>query len=330
MQPSRRRTALRRAARGVVWFLALALGLAALLLLHAHIQIRSLDPELPSLAEVRAQADLAELPVRVSVWNTSSQVTPRKQVLEPGLDPNPGAPYVMSHAVFVVEWADGRALLVDAGMDREQAESFGKPIEWVGGEPAVPHGGIAERFGAALAGRTVAIAFTHLHGDHVGGVVSLCEALPGDKHLRLFQTPAQIDLVNFTTHPGRATLDRAACLAPERLPDAPIAPLPGYPGAFVIRAAGHTPGSQIVGAWVRRDAGVQGFLFAGDAANAIDGVRLDVPKPRTYQLFVVPESESRQRQVRAFLREAEQAGLVIAIAHDERHLATTGIPVYGN
>lgn len=316
--------------RALAGLVAGVVTLAALLLLHAHIQIRGLDPELPSLAAVRAQADLAELPIRVSYWNTASQVTPRKQVLESSLDPNPDAPYVMSHAVFLVEWADGRALLVDAGMDREQAASFGKPIEWVGGEPAVPHGGIAERFGSVLRGRSLAIAFTHLHSDHVGGVVSLCEALPSDMHLRLFQTPAQMDLVNFTTHPGRGTLDRAACLAPERLPDAPIAPLPGYPGAFVIRAAGHTPGSQIVGAWVRGASGVQGHLFAGDVANAIDGVRLDVPKPRSYQLFVVPESESRQRRVRAFLREAERAGLVIAIAHDERHLATTGIPVYGD
>jgi glyoxylase-like metal-dependent hydrolase (beta-lactamase superfamily II) len=215
-------------------------------------------------------------------------------------------------------------------MDREQAQSFGRPIEWVGGEPVVPHGGVAERLGSALAGRPLAIAFTHLHTDHVGGVVSLCGALPAGARTRLFQTPAQMDLVNFTTYPGRTELARARCLARERLPDVSLAALPGYPGAFVIRAAGHTPGSQIVGAWVRESSRVRGFLFAGDAANAIDGVRRDVPKPRAYRLFVVPESERRLTRVRAFLREAEQAGLVVAIAHDERHLATTGIPVFGD
>ncbi|MBS1106275.1 MAG: metallo-beta-lactamase superfamily protein [Deltaproteobacteria bacterium] len=330
MPPSDRRTPLRRIARAIAMLLALGVAAGAVLLLHAHIQIRGIDPDLPSLEAVRAQADLGELPIRVSTWNTASQVTPRKQVLEASLDPDPQAPYVMSHAVFLLEWADGRALLVDAGMDREQAQSFGRPIEWVGGAPIVPHGGIAERLGSALAGRPLAIAFTHLHSDHVGGVVSLCGALPGGTRIRVFQTPAQTDLVNFTTYPGRAALDRAGCLVRERLPDVSLAALPGYPGAFVIRAAGHTPGSQMVGAWVRESSGVRGFLFAGDAANAIDGVRRDVPKPRAYRFFVVPESEHRQTRMRGFLREAEQAGIVVALAHDERHLATTGIPVFGD
>ena len=330
MPPSDRRSPLRGIARAVGLVLAVGVATIAALLLHAHIQIRGIDPELPSLEAVRAQAELADLPIRVSTWNTASQVTPRKQVLEASLDPDPQAPYVMSHAVFLLEWADGRALLVDAGMDREQAQSFGRPIEWMGGEPIAPHGGVAERLAPALVGRPLAIIFTHLHSDHVGGVVSLCGALPGGARMRLFQTPAQMDLVNFSTYPGRAALDRAGCLARERLPDVPLAALPGYPGAFVIRAAGHTPGSQIVGAWVRASSGMRGFLFAGDAANAIDGVRRDIPKPRGYRLFVVPESERRLTRVRAFLREAEQAGLVVAIAHDERHLATTGIPVFGD
>ena len=328
MRRSARRTPIRRVLRVFAIVLCLAVAVVTALLLHAHVQIRRFDPELPTQGALRAQADLADLPIRVSYWNTASQVTPRAQVLEASLDPAPATPYVMAHPAFLLEWADGRALLIDAGMDRKQAASFGRPIEWVGGEPVLPHAPIAERLAPALAGRPLAIVFTHLHADHVGGVVALCNAFPGDTKIRLFQTPAQVDAVNFTTWQARSELDRASCLARERLADASLAPLPGYPGAFAIRAAGHTPGSQILGAFVREASGVRGILFAGDAANAIDGVRRDVPKPRVYQLLVVPEAESRLARVRAFLREAEAAGLVIAISHDERHLATTGIPVF--
>lgn len=326
---SRRRSPLRRVLR-LLAIVALLLVLAlAGLLLAAHRQIRSIDPPLPSLADVRAFAATDDLPVRVSVWNTASQPSPRSAVLEPSRDPDPAQPYVMSHPAFVIEWADGRTLLVDAGMDAEQARSFGRTIEWIGGGAIEPHGSLAERVLPALGERSLAIAFTHLHTDHVGGVAGLCRARPKPRSVRLVQTAAQAELVNHTTRPGRALLEAAPCLAPERVADAPAAPIDGFPGAFVIRAAGHTPGSQIVGVFVRDATGPRGILFAGDAANAIDGIRRDVPKPWAYHTFLVPEWEDRLRRVRAWLREAEQAGFVVAIAHDERHLATTGIPRFG-
>ncbi|RIL00064.1 MAG: hypothetical protein DCC71_19200 [Proteobacteria bacterium] len=316
-----------RIARVALALAVLLVAAAGTLLALAHRQIRAIDPPLPPLASLRAFADAPDLPVRVSVWNSASQPAPRAQVLDARRDPAPDAPYVMSHPSFVVEWSDGRTLLVDAGMDAEQARAFGRPLAWLGGGAIEPHGGIAERVAPALAGRSVAIAFTHLHGDHVGGVVSLCRAR-GAAPLRLLQTAAQADAANYTTRPGRALLDDAGCLARERTADAPAAPLPGLPGAFAIHAAGHTPGSQIVGAFVRTADGVRGVLFAGDAANAIDGIRHDVPKPWAYRTFVVPEHEARLARVRAWLREAEAQGFAVAIAHDERHLATTGIPPF--
>lgn len=313
----------------------LALGLGALLAFAgialglAHRQIRGVDPPLPDLAALRAFADAPDLPVRVSLWNSASQPSPRSSVLDPGRDPDPAQPYVMSHPAFVLEWEDGRVLLVDAGMDAAQAAAFGRPLAWAGAGAISPHGSIGERVAPALAGRPVAIAFTHLHSDHVGGAVSLCAALPPASRVRLFQTPAQMDLVNYTTRPGHALVAAAGCLVPARIADGPVAALPDRPGAFVIHAAGHTPGSQILGAWVRSGGEVRGILFAGDAANAIDGIRRDVPKPWAYQTFLVPENEARLARVRALLREAEAAGLTVAIAHDERHLATTGIASFG-
>lgn len=295
----------------------------------AHRQIRGIDPPLPDLGALHAFAASPDLPIRVSVWNSASQPAPRRFVLEPVRDPDPAQPYVMSHAAFVLEWADGRVLMIDAGMDAAQAQAFARPFEAIGAGAVVPHGSVAERVAPALAERPVAIVFSHLHSDHVGGAVSLCAALPPATRVRLFQTPAQMDLVNYTTRPGRALIAAAGCLVPERVGDAPVAALPDRPGAFVIHAAGHTPGSQIAGAWVRAGGEVRGFLFAGDAANAIDGIRFDVSKPWAYRTFVVPENEARLTRVRTLLREAEAAGMTVAIAHDERHLTTTGIPSFG-
>jgi glyoxylase-like metal-dependent hydrolase (beta-lactamase superfamily II) len=316
-------------ARLLGWVLAavaLLVAAAAIGLVLAHREIRSIDPALPDFAALEALAATDDLPVRVSFWNTASQPTPRSSVLEPGRDPESAQPYVMSHPAFAIEWSDGRTLLVDAGMEPEDAIAFGRLIEIVGGGAVEPHGGLAGRIGPWLGARPLAIAFTHLHTDHVGGVVALCRAAPAGTRVRLLQTGAQVERANFTTRPARALLDTAPCLDRERVAESPAAPLPGLPGAFVIRAAGHTPDSQIAGAWVRGPDGLRGYLFAGDAANAIDGIRRDVPKPRAYRTLMVPEWEDRLRRVRAFLREAEQRGFVVAIAHDERHLATTGIP----
>jgi glyoxylase-like metal-dependent hydrolase (beta-lactamase superfamily II) len=318
----------RRVARALAALAIGAVAAFAVLLVLAHRQIRAIDPPLPRVADLRAFAEAGDLPVRVALWNTASQPTPRAQVLDARLDPAPGAPYEMSHPSFVLEWADGRTLLVDLGMDAEQAAEFGRAIRWVGGGDIAPRGSVAERVLPALGAAPLAVAFTHLHTDHVGGVVALCRVRSGAAGVRVLQTPAQAEIVNHTTRPGRALLDAAACVVRERVDEGPAVALPGLPGAFVIHAAGHTPGSQNVGAFVRKPGGVAGYLFAGDAANAIDGVRRDVPKPWAYRTFVVPESDARLAAVRAFLRDAEAAGFTIAIAHDAHHLAATRIPVF--
>jgi glyoxylase-like metal-dependent hydrolase (beta-lactamase superfamily II) len=112
-----------------------------------------------------------------------------------------------------------------------------------------------------------------------------------------------------------------------RLADAPLAELPGFPGVGVIWAAGHTPGSQVVLAAVRGpDGTVRRFAFAGDVANAVDGIRHDVPKPFLYRTLLVPEDDARLGTVRRFLAHLEQAGFAVVPAHDLLHLRELGLP----
>lgn len=314
---------LKRIALGLAVALVAVLALAALGLVSAH---RAIDRErapLPSDAEIAAfvRKPVADLPVRLRWIDTASQPMPRSAVLDPDADPSPGEPYVMSHPAFVLAWADGRLLAIDAGMRREAALDFGGPLEALGGaSPITPHASVADALGPDAA-RIGGIVFTHLHSDHVEGVLGLCGAGRSGR-LAAFMTVAQAERPNYTTRPGLALLDEAACVERRLLPEERLRALPGFPGVAVIDAGGHTPGSQIVLARVREAAGERLYAFAGDTVNHLDGVRHDVAKPYLYRKLMVPESDERQAELRRFLARLERDdGFVVLVSHDQRALA---------
>src|SRR5262249_53552825 len=149
---------------------------------------------LPTLEAIDAVANVGALvddaPVRLWRINTASQTMPRADVLDPGRDPHPGEPYVMSYPAFALGRKDGRLGLIDVGMTRDGARAFGRPLEWLGAaDPMQPHQSVAEALGAAAA-RVKGILFTHLHTDHVGGIGELCAHL---NTLRVPMTAAQAE-----------------------------------------------------------------------------------------------------------------------------------------
>jgi glyoxylase-like metal-dependent hydrolase (beta-lactamase superfamily II) len=147
---------------------------------------------------------------------------PRSAVLDASLDPTPSAPYVMSHPSFVLEWADGRMFLIDAGMDHDSAVAFGRPIEWLsGGEPIQPLISSAERLGAALT-RVEGIAFTHEHTDHTRASPSCVARAPP---IPLFQNPLQIQK-RTSRRAGQRQLVEAGCLESKMLESGPLFAVP--------------------------------------------------------------------------------------------------------
>lgn len=328
---------IRKVLSGVAVLLALVILAAAGFLAAAHAGVRRERASLPARADVVATGRGGEHPVRLAVANTASQVMPRSGVLDPERDPSPHEPYVMSHPSFVLEWADGKILLVDVGMDREGAIRFGRPIELAsGGEPMEPHASVAAQLGPA-AERVEGIVFTHLHQDHVGGVAELCRGRT--RPLRVFMTEAQDQRPNYTTRSGRELLagvkrgaqadGDAACVEVVPLASGGLSPVAGFPGVFVIAAGGHTPGSQIVVANVDAGSMPSQFAFTGDIVNSIAGIDFDIPKPGLYRLLVVPEADERQTELRQFLRDLRDAGgAALLVSHDERQLAASGVPAY--
>jgi glyoxylase-like metal-dependent hydrolase (beta-lactamase superfamily II) len=314
----------RRLGRGLLLGLAAVLVVAVIGLALAHFEIRGRAPELPSDAEVLALAGAAGGPAAVAWHETAHQAMPRARVLASSEDPDSSAPYVMSHPAFALAWPDGRLLLVDLGMEREAALAFGRPLEWAGAEPAEFASGAAATLGPA-AERAAGVVFTHLHSDHVEGLLALCAARRGAA-LPVFQTAAQAELANYTTRPGRKLVEQAGCAAPERLPDGRLAPLAGFPGVGVVDAAGHTPGSQVVLAVL---GGGRRLAFTGDVANHVEGIRRNIGKPLLYRLLVVPESPQRLDRMRRWLRHLEsELGFELVVAHDRAQLAALALPPF--
>jgi glyoxylase-like metal-dependent hydrolase (beta-lactamase superfamily II) len=315
--------------RGALILLLLVVAFAAAGLVWMHLTVQGQRGPLPLVTEVLDLSKESDLPIKVSVIETSEQVTPRRGVLDPTHDPMPDRAYVMTHPSFVLEWADGRLLLVDAGMTQAGAIKFGQPIEaLMGAGPAKALKTVAAVLDGDVA-RVKGIVFTHLHLDHVDGVRDLCPRF--EKPVKVFMTGGQLDTWTLFTSEGKDVVTRSACLEPTRIGPGKLIPLEGFPGVGVIHVAGHTPGSQIVVAAVRDKAGtLTRYAFSGDVTNTIDGIREDVSKPLLYRLVIVPEDDDRLGELRRYLRALEHdQKLVIVPSHDQNHLHTLGIPAWG-
>jgi glyoxylase-like metal-dependent hydrolase (beta-lactamase superfamily II) len=278
----------------------------------------------PDAAQVVALDGKDAGPTRVWWINSAHQPMPRSAVLEADRDPTPDAPYVMAHPSFVLEWADGRLLLVDTGMTPDEAVAFGRPLEWLGGaQPMEPLAAVAARLGAAKS-RVAGVILTHLHTDHTDGLAALCDGGPAE--IPVFMNTAQAERPNYTTRPGLRDVNEAACARILNLgDDGGMLPVPGFDGVAVVPAAGHTPGSQVVFAKV----GDKRYAFSGDLANALDGIMLDIPKPTLYSLLVVPEDTPWLATQRTWLRGlAKEHGVVVLPAHDQGAIEASGIPVW--
>ena len=212
----------------------------------------------------------------------------------------PAEPSVQARTAYQIVYADG-TVMVDTGMDMATHQFFGRGVQ----EPYFPDQAarVAEGLRSAKA-----ILVTHEHGDHIAGLMrsaSFAELAPKTvltwlQLQTLFNDPQIPEL--------RPTPEMAARLHVVDYSDI----LAFAPGIVLIKAPGHTPGSQMI--YVALQSGKE-LLLAGDVAWHMDAVRLNTGKDAPW-IKEPPELMAAELNWLNGLFRSEK-NLSIVISHDE-------------
>lgn len=292
----------------VLLVLALAVVVVILtFLLPPHLQVRQVNAALPTEAALMQLAQAVDGPVRVSYLLTSSQPTIEGK---------------LGHTSILIEWADGRMFMIDAGMDKQQSTAFGELIQTMGSAEvgASFYGSITELLADRIADID-GVGFTHLHIDHTQGLINFCAAR--DARIAGFQTSWQASAHNFNTTEG-AQIVAEQCLDVQTLSGDELSQVPGFPGLAAYALGGHTPGSTL---WaVALDDKI--LLFSGDITNSKHKLDHDQGKGFLYSYVFVPEDTTRTAALRDWLRALDaKRQFSVLVSHDIEQISAA-LPVF--
>jgi glyoxylase-like metal-dependent hydrolase (beta-lactamase superfamily II) len=254
-----------------------------------------------SLPDIRAAARMIPgvLPLRLNAIKFAESRRTKNFSVK-GAPPEPS---VQARTAFQVVY-DGATVMVDAGMSRQIHSFFGR-----GAEEPYDASAFARLERALDAARLIVV--THEHGDHVAGVVTGPNA--ATLATRTLITRAQIHAL--ATKPQMPALLLTEEQARRYLVVDYDTYLPVAPGVVLIKAAGHTPGSQMV--YVALASGRE-FLLIGDTAWHMDGVRTVSGKDAPW----VTEDQPAVMAQLAWLNSLSRTdpSVVIVASHDDEQL----------
>ncbi len=254
-----------------------------------------------SLSEIRATAALipGRRPLRVNILKFAES----RRTKNFSIKGAPADPSVQARTAFQVMYADGH-IMVDAGMDQQVHRFFGRGVE----EPYnMEAAGQVER--ALTTAKLIVV--THEHGDHVAGVIRTSrvrELAP-----RTILTRSQVQTL--LTTPQMPEIKLTEEMAARYLVMDYDRYFPLAAGVVLIKAPGHTPGSQMV--YIVLESGRE-YLLIGDAAWHMDGVRLLKGKDAPW----ITEDQSAVMSQLKWLNElarSEPRLFIVASHDDEEH-----------
>lgn len=214
-----------------------------------------------NLEEIRRAASMipGHRPLRINVVKFAESRRSKKFSVKGA----PDEPSVQARTAYQIVYEDGYVML-DSGMDQQVHKFFGRGVV----EPYDSEA--AKQVEKAVRGAR-SIVMTHEHGDHVAGAIRtefLNEIAPKTVLTRLqahtLMTDPQMPEIRLTEEMAA----RYVIVDYEKY-------YPFAPGFVLIKAPGHTPGSQMV--YVALQSGRE-YLFIGDSAWHMDGVRLVMEK----------------------------------------------------
>lgn len=250
------------------------------------------------LSEIRRVATLipGQLPLRINVVKFAESRRSKKFSVKGA----PDEPSIQARTAFQVVYPDGY-VMVDSGMDQQVHKYFGRGVE----EPYYPEQ--AKQLETALRGARF-IVVTHEHGDHVAGVIDTPFA--DELAPKTILTRAQVQTL--LSQPQMPEIKLTPDMAKRYIVIDYDKYLPLAPGFALIKAPGHTPGSQMI--YVKLQSNKE-YLLAGDAAWHMDNVRLmtgkDAPWITEQEDFVMAELKWLNELYK------NEKNLYIVISHDE-------------
>ena len=159
------------------------------------------------------------------------------------------------------------------------------------------------------------VVVTHEHHDHVAGVLRSPYLAQIQQHTLL--TRAQVQSLLVRPDNPLIKIDSVVAARYLTIDYDPLIPI--APGVVLIKAAGHTPGSQIV--YVRLASG-QEVILAGDVAWNMSGIETQRQKPdASTRDFGGEDREAIGAQLR-WLREIAGPRTTIVVSHDAAWITT--------
>lgn len=209
-------------------------------------------------------------------------------------------------SVFQIRYRD-RWIVVDAGLDSQAiAENYGARSS------VTFHRDRYDRLETALRDAEH-VVLTHEHLDHAIGVqrgpyfqTVAAKTLLSEEQLRTFLDPPARGVIRLAHDSAQAF----PVLRYDLL-------FPLAPGVVLIKAPGHTPGSQHV--YVRLASGRE-ILIAGDLAWQLEGLDTDQQKPEATSRALGEDRQALQPQLEWARKIAQQGEVAVVLSHDSRLL----------